>query len=56
MWKKWKGRGLRGGEEGSGAGKRAQGRGRGGVGGLSAILGEVCVLLESPIKFQTKDK
>ena len=50
MWKKWKGRGLRGGEEGSGAGKG------GGVGGLSAILGEVCVLLESPIKFQTKDK
>ena len=44
-------------------GKRAQGRGRGlrggeggGVGGLSAISGEVCVLLESPIKFQTKDK
>ena len=33
--------------------KRAQGRGRGGVGGLSAISG---VLLESPIKFQTKDK
>ena len=38
-------------------GKRAQGRGRGGgVGGLSAISGEVYVLLESPIKFQTKDK
>ena len=44
MWKKWKGRGLRGGEGG------------GGVGGLSAISGEVYVLLESPIKFQTKDK
>ena len=38
-------------------GKRAQGRGReGGVGGFSAISAEVCVLLESPIKFQTKDK
>ena len=37
--------------------KRAQGRGRGGeVGGLSAISGEVCVLLGSPVKFQTKDK
>lgn len=41
-----RGCGRSGREEGSGAGK-------GGVGGLSAISG---VLLESPIKFQTKDK
>ena len=47
-----RGCGRSGREEGSGAGKG----GGGGGGGFSAISAEVCVLLESPIKFQTKDK